>query len=154
MVDRSRFSSVPCSWCGDRESPVADSSTGPQVIKVARHSHVTAVTGRSIAVTRWRQCAPLLCSRHRGALSNTMVHLSVPWCSCHRHAAALGYRHAGCLQLSHVPTADVDSPRVELPGWLPRTGISSRTLHSVIEYGLPLLLRLFAAAYTGDDSDG
>ena len=24
-------------------------------------------------------------------------------------------------------------------GWLPRTGISSRTLHSVIEYGLPLL---------------
>jgi len=34
------------------------------------------------------------------------VSLSVPWRSCHRRAAALGYRHADCLQLSHVRTAD------------------------------------------------
>ena len=27
-------------------------------------------------------------------------------CSCPRSAAALGYRHTGCLQLSHVRTAD------------------------------------------------
>jgi len=46
--------------------------------------------------------------------------LSVPWRSCHRCAAALRYRHAGCLQLSvgglrtHLRT-DVDPPRVELP---------------------------------------
>jgi len=34
------------------------------------------------------------------------VCLSVPWRSCPRRPAALGYRHAGCLQLSHVRTAD------------------------------------------------
>jgi len=34
------------------------------------------------------------------------VPLSVPWRSCHRRAAALGYRHAACLQLSHELTAD------------------------------------------------
>jgi len=34
------------------------------------------------------------------------VRLSVPWHSCRRRAAALGYWHAGCLQLSHVQTAD------------------------------------------------
>ena len=34
------------------------------------------------------------------------VPLSVPWRSCPRRAAALGYRHAGCLQLSHELTAD------------------------------------------------
>jgi len=40
--------------------------------------------------------------------------------SCPRRAAALGCSHAGCLQLSHVLTADPSadgrrSPRVELP---------------------------------------
>jgi len=57
----------------------------------------------------------LLCS-HRmgeGALSDPSVCLS-------HGAAALGYRHAGCLQLSHGglrthPRTDVDPPRVELP---------------------------------------
>jgi len=43
--------------------------------------------------------------RHRGTLSDTAIHssvcLSVPWRSCPRRAVALGYRHAGCLQLSH-----------------------------------------------------
>ena len=34
------------------------------------------------------------------------VLLSVPRRICHRRAPALGYRHAGCLQLSHVRTAD------------------------------------------------
>ena len=34
------------------------------------------------------------------------LRLSVPLRSCPRRAAALGYRHAGCLQLSHVWTAD------------------------------------------------
>jgi len=53
----------------------------------------------------------LLCSRRRvGALSDTAIRpsfdrLSVPWRSCPRSAAALGYRHAGCLQLSRVRTA-------------------------------------------------
>ena len=45
----------------------------------------------------------LLCHRRRGALT---IPQSVPWRSCPRRAAALGYRHAGCLQLSHVWTAD------------------------------------------------
>ena len=54
--------------------------------------------------------APLLCLRRRGgALSDTAirlsVRLSVPWRSCPRRAAALGYRHASCLQLNHVRTA-------------------------------------------------
>ena len=62
------------------------------------------------------------------------VRLSVPWRSCPRRAAALGYMHAGCLQLSHCrppemcvlrirPRTDVDPPRVELPSV---KGISSR----------------------------
>ena len=37
-------------------------------------------------------------------LCDTAIHPSL--CSSPRHAAALGYRHAGCLQLSHVWTAD------------------------------------------------
>jgi len=39
-------------------------------------------------------------------------------CLSPRRTAALGYRHAGCLQLSHVwtrPRTDVDPPWVELP---------------------------------------
>ena len=42
-----------------------------------------------------------------GALSDTAIRPSV--CPSPRCAAALGYRHAGCLRLSHVRTAD---PRV------------------------------------------
>jgi len=58
------------------------------------------------------------------ALSDTAIRpsvcLSVPWLSCPRRAAAVGYRHAGCLHLSHVRTADpsamdIDPPQVELP---------------------------------------
>jgi len=57
-------------------------------------------------------------SRRRGALSDSAIRPSV--CLSHG-AAALGYRHAGCLQLSHVyglrtrPRTNVDPPRVELP---------------------------------------
>ena len=57
------------------------------------------------------------------AFWNSAVHLSVPWRSC------LGYRHVGCLQLSHRrppemcglrtrPRTDVDPPR-----FLDRTAI-------------------------------
>jgi len=55
---------------------------------------------------------------HRRALCNTVirpsVHLSVQWHSC------LGYRHAGCQQLSHCRppdtcATDVNLPRVERP---------------------------------------
>jgi len=42
--------------------------------------------------------------RRRGALSDTAIRPSV--CPSARRAAALGYRHTGCLQLSHVRTAD------------------------------------------------
>jgi len=62
------------------------------------------------------------------------VRLSVPWHSCPRRAAAVGYRHANCLQPNHRrprdicrlrtrPRTDVDPPRVELPS---AGGISSR----------------------------
>jgi len=45
--------------------------------------------------------ASLLCPRPRGDFGIARsVRLSVPWRSC------LGYRHAGCLQFSHVRTAD------------------------------------------------
>ena len=40
-----------------------------------------------------------------GALSDTAIRPSV--CPSPRRAAALGHRHAGCLQLSHVRTADL-----------------------------------------------
>jgi len=39
-------------------------------------------------------------------LLSLSLSLAVPRRSCPRRAAALGYRHAGCLQLSHVRTAD------------------------------------------------
>ena len=69
---------------------------------------------------------------HSGAFWNNAIRPSVSWCSC------LGYRHAGCLQLSQrrppemcgmraCPRTDVDRPR-----FLDRTaigggsGISSR----------------------------
>jgi len=51
----------------------------------------------------------LLCPRRTGALSDTAICPSV--CPCPRRAAALNYRHAGCLQLSHVRTADPDGRR-------------------------------------------
>ena len=57
------------------------------------------------------------------------VRQSVPWLSCPRRTAGLGYRHAGCLQLSHVRTADPfadgcrsAASRTAIGG----TGISSR----------------------------
>jgi len=37
-------------------------------------------------------------------------------------------------------------------GWLPRTGISSGTLHSVVKYGLPLPFLCFNAAHSGVQS--
>jgi len=63
-------------------------------------------------------------SRRREALSNTAILLSVPWHSC------LGYRHVGCLQLSHRRPTEIYEPvrgytvivaTVELP-----SGILSR----------------------------
>ena len=46
----------------------------------------------------------IIIPRHRGgALTDTAICLSV--CPSPRHAAAVGYKHAGCLQLSHVRTA-------------------------------------------------
>ena len=68
-----------------------------------------------------KTCHPtrLLCPRPAGGHFGTArsVRLSVPWRSC------LGYRHAGCLQLSHRlpsetcglrtrPRTDVDKPRL------------------------------------------
>jgi len=61
--------------------------------------------------------------RYRDPPDCLTVRMSV---SCPRRAAASGYRHAGCLQLSHRrppemcglrtrPRTDVDPPRVELP---------------------------------------
>ena len=56
-------------------------------------------------------------------------------------AAALGYRHSGCLQLSHDcrPWTDVDPPRVELPSaWayhLFSISSNSRSSSSIIDCG-------------------
>ena len=56
------------------------------------------------------------------------VRLCVPRRSCPRRAAALGYRHAGCLQLSHVRTADpsADGRRSAASRTAIAWGISSR----------------------------
>ena len=61
-----------------------------------------------------------------GAFWNSTIRPSVSWCSC------LGYRHAGCLQLSHRrplcglrtrPRTDVDPPRLLPPSnWHRRRG--------------------------------
>ena len=64
-------------------------------------------------------------------LSDTTIRpsvcLSVPRRSCRRRAAAVGYRHAGCLcGLRTRPRTDVDPPRVELPSAAGGGGISSR----------------------------
>ena len=62
-----------------------------------------------------------------GAFWNSTIRPSVSWCSC------LGYRHAGCLQLSHRrppemcglrtrPRTDVDPPRLLPPSNCHRRG--------------------------------
>jgi len=68
--------------------------------------------------------------RRRGALSNTAIHPSV--CPSPRRAAALGYRHADCLQLSHVRTADLsaDGRRSAASRTAIGGGISSRAISS------------------------
>jgi len=54
----------------------------------------------------------IIMPRRREALSDTAIRPSVCPSVCPvaqlypRRAAALGYRHAGCLQLTHVRTAD------------------------------------------------
>ena len=57
----------------------------------------------------------LLCPPPQGALSDTAIRPSV--CPSPRRTAALGYRHAGCLQISHVRTSlcGLLTRRVELP---------------------------------------
>jgi len=65
---------------------------------------------------KWRKVYYAL--RRTEALSDTPIRPSV--CPSPGRAAALGYRYAGCLQLSHVRSADmsaegrIDPPRVEL----------------------------------------
>jgi len=68
-----------------------------------------------------------------GALSDTAIRPSAlssvcPWRSGPRRAAALGYRHAGCLQFSHVRTADpsADGRRSAASQTTIGGGISSR----------------------------
>ena len=83
----------------------------------------TFSTGTGCEVVMFYGCIFFLYPRHRRVLSNTAICLSV---FLSHGAAALGYRHAGCLQLSHRrpsemcglrtrPHTDVDPPRVELP---------------------------------------
>ena len=76
------------------------------------------------------------------------VRLSVPWRSC------LGYRHAGCLQLSHRrppgmcglrtrPRTDVDPPRFLPPSNRHRRGAYRLAAHGAI----PLCYRLFSLLF-------
>jgi len=73
----------------------------------------------------------LLCRRPRGAFwIARSVRLPVPWRSC------LGYRHAGCLQLSHRRPSEMyglrTRPRMDLdpPQFLDRTAIVRRHIDS------------------------
>jgi len=76
------------------------------------------LTARSVAT-----CYALGCG---GVLSDTAIRPFV--CPSPRRAAALGYRHAGCLQLSHVRTADpsADGRRSAASETAIGGGISSR----------------------------
>jgi len=84
---------------------------------------------------------------------NSLMHCSHPSClyspSCHMVAAL--------LRVTGV-TAGLAESNGSLPpglwltlpaGWLPRTGISSRTLCSVIEYGLPLPFTFCKSLFSG-----
>jgi len=103
------------------------------------YSQRYSVTDSSDAAFRCQRCSDLLlCSAPYGRgggikrRRDPSVRLSVPWRSC------LGYRHAGCLQLSHRrppemcalwtrPQTDVDPPRFLPPSNCHRRGgISSR----------------------------
>ena len=98
--------------------------------------HHSIFTGRMLFLTPNQQCqstegnCELLCHPRRGriggVLSDNAICPSVPGRSCRRRAASLGYKHAGCLQLSQRrppemcrlqtrPRTDVDPLRVELP---------------------------------------
>ena len=72
----------------------------------------------------WPDSARARSASSRELLRDTAIRPSV--CLVPRRAAALGYRHAGCLQLTlrrTRPRTDVDPPRVDLPS---ARGISSR----------------------------
>ena len=87
-----------------------------------RHSQEAEAT-RPLTAGSVATCYALGCG---GVLSDTAIRPFV--CPSPRRAAALGYRHAGCLQLSHVRIADpsADGRRSAASetaiGW----GISSR----------------------------
>ena len=64
----------------------------------------------------WPDSARARSASSRELLRDTAIRPSV--CLVPRRAAALGYRHAGCLQLTlrrTRPRTDVDPPRVDLP---------------------------------------
>jgi len=91
--------------------------------------------------------SPLLClCRKGGVLSDTAIRPSV--CPSCRRAAALGYRHAGCLQLSHVWTEDstelpsAGAYRLAAPG-----AITCYTICCVQQFES---LQLFVSSRTGD----
>jgi len=65
----------------------------------------TRLTYRMVSVQLLTVCISAIIMLPRSV--RLSVRPSVPWHSCPRRAAALGYRHAGCLQLSHVRTADL-----------------------------------------------
>jgi len=59
----------------------------------------------SLGISINRSCSQIIMHPRRSrSLSDTAIRPSV--CPSPRRAAALGYRRAGCLQLSHVRTAD------------------------------------------------
>ena len=76
----------------------------------------------------WHRGTPVTAVGRHQAIPRS-VRLSVPWHSYPKRAAALGYRHAGCLQLSHRRPPEMcglrTRPRtdVDRPPFLDRTAI-------------------------------
>ena len=111
-----------------------NSTIRPPVCPMAQLPRLAACSLATAGHQRCADCGPI--RGHFGIARS--VRLSVPWRSC------LGYRHAGCLQLSHrrppemcglrtSPRTDVDPPRFLPPSNCRRGGgISSRRLRGDI----------------------
>jgi len=89
------FSFLVLAYSGTADSP------GQRAVKRCVCVCVCASVRPCVRACVWPHCS--------GASSNTVIHPSV--CPSPRCAAALSYRHAGCMQLSHVRTADPSANR-------------------------------------------
>ena len=102
------------------------------------------LSSRVVSLLDWGAEGPGFISQSRCCRGNSLNQFVHTHCAPVHHTAKLMI--AALLRVAVVTAGLVESNGSLRPGllltspagWLPRTGISSRTLRSVIEYGLPL----------------